>query len=150
MPDIPVDVRTKDYVTDQGFAARSLRLFVTIEIGSVRPLCFLDNGAPFSFVSFDVAQKIPWTLLGTAFQGKAASMDWQGIPCSFGETNIDLLDPQGTIRVAGLRLVGKFAKVQHSLLRNHVILGMSFLVDNSIDFVSRNRSGSVSAVLSVP
>lgn len=36
---------------DLGTAVRSLRAFVTIEIGSVRPLCFLDTGAPFSIVS---------------------------------------------------------------------------------------------------
>ena len=33
MPDFPVDVRAKDYVTDQGILARSLRVFVDIQIG---------------------------------------------------------------------------------------------------------------------
>lgn len=47
MPEIALDFRTRDYVTDLGTAVRSLRAFVTIKIGSVRLLCFLDTGAPF-------------------------------------------------------------------------------------------------------
>src|SRR5467141_1537593 len=81
MPDISVDFRTKDYVTEQGTAVRSLRPFVAIQIGSLRPLCFLDTGAPFNIVSFSVAQQIRWKLLGTQllFQGKPVPLEWQGI-----------------------------------------------------------------------
>jgi hypothetical protein len=52
MPDIPLDFRAKDFVTDLGTAVRSWRAFLTIEIGAIRPLCFFDTGAPFSIVSY--------------------------------------------------------------------------------------------------
>jgi hypothetical protein len=61
MPDISVDFRTKDYVTEQGTAVRSLRPFVAIQIGSLRPLCFLDTGAPFNIVSLLATHTAPLT-----------------------------------------------------------------------------------------
>lgn len=152
MPDFPVDVRAKDYATEQGISARSLRPFAVIEAGPVRPACFVDTGAPFSIVSFSVARRIRWQPLGSAFvaQGISSPIDWQGIPCDFGETIITLHDPATATRSRSLRLVGKFARTRHPALEGFVILGMNFLADNSIEFVLRGVLGSASGVLSVP
>lgn len=152
MPEIALDFRARDYVTDLGTAVRSLRAFVTIEIGSVRPLCFLDTGAPFSIVSHSVAQRIAWRLLGNALfhQGKPAPLDWQRVPCDFGETDLVVLDPFGTSRTAACRLVGKFAKARHPVLENYVLLGMNFLLDNNLTLTLHGTPEMPQGLLSVP
>ena len=152
MSDFPVDVRAKNYVTEKGSFARSLRPFAVIEAGPVRPACFVDTGAPFSIVTVTVAQRIRWQPLGAAFvaQGISSPIDWQGIPCDFGETNITLHDPATATRSRPLRLAGKFARARHPVLEGFVILGMNFLADNSIDFVLHGVPGSASGMLSVP
>jgi len=151
MPDMPLDFRVKDYVTDLGTRLRSLRAFVTIEIGCLRPLCFLDTGAPFSIVSHSVAQQSAWKLRGNSLlnQGQVAPLDWQGIACDVGETSVVLVHPSGTWRTAACRLVGKFAKTRHPALENYVLLGMNFLTDNRIDFVLRNKPSGLTGFLSV-
>lgn len=152
MSDFPVDVRAKDFLTEQGIFARSLRLFVDIQVGLVRPPCFVDTGAPFSFVSFSVARQILWQPLGSTFvaQGQSSPIDWQGISCDFGETTAALLDPTTATRSRLVRLVAKFARAPHSVLQNYVILGLNFLSDNSIDFAIHGVPGFASALLSVP
>ena len=152
MPDIPLEFRVKDYLTDQGIAVRSLRPFVTIQIGSVRPMCFLDTGAPFNIVSSSIARQIRWKVLGTKllFQGKPVALDWQGVPCDFGETSAILLDPLGKVRSSPCRLAGKFAKARHPTLENYVLLGMNFLADNDVKLVTSSVQGALSGVVSVP
>ncbi len=152
MPDIPLDFRAKDYVTDLGTAVRSLRAFVTIQIGPLRPLCFLDTGAPFSIVSYAVAQQIRWKRLGSSLfhQGKPVPLDWQGIPCDFGEAEIVLIHPSGNERTAVCRLIGKFAKARHPALENYVLLGMNFLPDNNINLTLRSTPGALQGLLSIP
>ncbi len=152
MPDFPVNVRAKDYVTERGFTARSLRLYVTVQIGSVNPPSFVDTGAPFSFASFSVARQIRWQLLGSTFValGRPSPIDWQSIPCDLGETTITLHDPTTASQSRPVRLIGKFARARHSVLPNSVVLGMNFVTDNSIDFVLHGVPGSASGVLSVP
>lgn len=152
MPDIPLDFRARDYVTDLGTAVRSLRAFVTIEIGSLRPLCFLDTGAPFSIVSYSVARQIRWKLLGSElfYERKPVPLDWQGILCDFGETEIVFVAPFENLRTAACRLVGKFAKARHPVLENYVLLGMNFLPDNDIDLLLRSTPEGLNGLLSVP
>jgi hypothetical protein len=115
-------------------------------------MCFLDTGAPFNIVSSSVARQIRWKVLGTKllFQDKPAPLDWQGVPCDFGETSVILLDPSGNLRSSACRLAGKFAKARHPSLENYVLLGMNFLAHNGANLVTRNVQGSLSGLLSVP
>lgn len=152
MPSISLDFRTRDYVTDFGVRLRSVRPFVGAQLGSVRPLCFVDTGAPLSIVSFSVAQQIRWKLQGRqlTFQGSAVSLDWQGIPCELGEAMLVLQDRPHNLQTGPCKLIGKFAKSVHPSLEGYVILGMNFLKDNGIDLEIHARAAFFVGALLVP
>jgi hypothetical protein len=152
MPNVAIDIRMKDYVTDQGIIVRSHRAFVTVQIGSVWPLCFVDTGAPFNIVSSSLAGQIPWAHRGTALlsQGKPISLDWQRIPCELGDTDVVLVDNSTGVRTGPCRLNGKFALGVHPSLEKCLILGMNILVDNNADLVLRINQGTLTGHLAVP
>lgn len=144
MPDLPLEFREKQLTTEQNDRFWSCRPFVTVELGCLRPLCLIDTTAPFSIVSFSVAQHTKWTAMGQQLKlnGKPISLDWQGVPCQLGETEIYLIgQPKGTGRLGPFRLVGKFAQGPHPAFENHIILGMNFLADNNIALTIYGRSG---------
>ncbi len=155
MPDIPLDFREKHLTTDQNDELWSCRPFVVGEIGFLRPLCLIDTTAPFSIVSHSVAKHVKWTPLGSRakIDGKSVSLDWQGVPCQLGETEIYLLEqPKGTKRLGPFILTGKLAQAPHAAFENHVILGMNFLADNNIGLTIYGRSspGLLVGWLSLP
>jgi hypothetical protein len=152
MPDIPLQVLLKSFTTDRGLAVQSLRPSVRIEIEKLQPHCFFDSGAPFSIITWPLSQMVRWRLLGTSLssQGVVTSLDWYGISCRFGETEIVLRDVNGLSSWGPYLLRGKFAQARHPMLGFHVVLGMNFLADNGVDFELRNTATGLTGVFSVP
>jgi hypothetical protein len=152
MPDVPLQVFTKLFTTDQGLVVQSVRAFARVEIEQLQPHCFFDSGAPFSVVTWPLSQMVRWQLLGVSLssQGASASLDWYGIPCQFGEAEIMLRDLSGLNSWGPYVLRGKFAQARHPLLGFHIILGMNFLADNSVDFGLRNTPSGLTGNFSVP
>jgi hypothetical protein len=143
-PDFPIVEVWRDYVTDQARLARARYLRVTVDllnefgVGLQRDMR-IDTGAPFSIVPYSLwhLRQLSWQLLGTELYTQAGQLDltaltWQGVPCSFGELRIRLVD-EFQQRSRMLRLVAKLPIRPVALhAENIALLGCNFLVDNSL------------------
>jgi hypothetical protein len=93
---------------------------------------------------------LSWQLLGTEFYTRQGQLDrqalsWLGVPCSFGELKIRLVD-EFSQRSRFLRLVAKLpTQPVTSHMERVALLGCNFLVDNSlrmtIDPAGRTNAG---------
>ena len=164
MPDIPLNFRTIDYVTDLGIAVRAMRAFVDVEFPTQAGTtvdfdCFVDIGAPFSVIPFSLwhDRKIRWkrlgsvlTLAGTPSRPVPDALLWQGSSCELGETQVYLIDPVARIQTGPHRVMGKF--VQQRLradLEFAAILGVNFEIENNIRLVLPGAAGDATGYLSV-
>lgn len=144
LPNIPIQEKRKDYMTDQGRLARACRLVVGIEFfnrvhGPIQRDAVLDTGAAFSVIPFSLwnGQNLSWTPLGSqmlTLQGQPDpdALNWLGVSCEFGVTNIALVDE--TSRASrSLRVLGKFVRSPlPPRFEKDVILGYGFLRDNAL------------------
>jgi hypothetical protein len=152
MHDIALYFRKRDYLTENNETLHAFRGFVRTRVDSLYPSSFVDTGAPWSVVSSSVAQRINWSRLATKIysQGKPTGLEWQGVPSEIGEITIRLIEPARGIVTRPLRLVAKFAKMQHPSLEGYVLLGLNFLAGNGIGLNMRGLGGELTGVLSVP
>jgi hypothetical protein len=121
MPDISLDLRAVDYVTEQNLGLRAWRAFARVRFVAqngllVRFPAFVDPGAPFSVIPYSLwhGRRIRWAALGTHLMraGKPVpeGLLWQGVRCELGTTEIHLLDLDAGIRTGPHRVVAKFAR----------------------------------------
>ena len=162
MPDISLDLRGIDYVTDQNVTVRAWRAFVRVRfVGRngllVRFQAFVDPGAPFSVIPYSLwhGRRIRWAALGTqlmrAGRPAAEGLLWQGVRCDLGTTDIHLLDLDAGIRTGPHRVVAKFARQRlPPAIENSAILGMSFLADNDIRLVLDGHGAGTTGYLGLP
>ncbi len=131
---IPLAVRVRTIVAGAGGPYLAARLDLDILYGVQTPVCFLDTGAPFSVITADVAQTSPWIPIPGPYlnaAGQAVSLDWDGIPCIFGEASLALFHPNNRGIYRRCRLVGKFAQQPHPRISNQILLGLNFFTDNA-------------------
>src|SRR5205807_6415542 len=94
----------------------------------------IDSGAPFSVVPYTLwhQHRLSWQLLGTELYTPGGQLDcealtWLGVPCSFGELKIRLVD-EFRHRSRFLRLVAKLpVQPVASHLERVALLGCNFL-----------------------
>ncbi len=162
MPDISLDLRAVDYVTEQNVALRAWRAFARVRFVAqngllVRFPAFVDPGAPFSVVPYSLwhGRRIQWVALGTHLMraGKPVpeGLLWQGVRCDLGTTEIHLLDLDAGIRTGPHRVVAKSARRRlPPAIENSAILGMSFLADNDFRLVLDGNAAGVVGYLALP
>jgi len=162
MPDISLDLRGIDYVTDQNVTVRAWRAFARVRfVGRngllVRFQAFVDPGAPFSVLPDSLwhGRRIRWAALGTqllrAGRPAAEALLWQGVRCDLGTTDIHLLDLDAGIRTGPHRVVAKFARQRlPPAVESSAILGLSFLADNAIQLVLDGLGAGTTGYLAVP
>jgi hypothetical protein len=162
MPDIPLEVRALDFITNQSVPVRAWRAFVEARFiaANGRPTrfqTFVDPGAPFGMVPHSLwhSRRLRWTPLGTQLirAGKPVpgALSWQGVPCDLGATELYLIDLDSGIRTGPHQLVAKFPRRRlPPAAENAAILGMNFLADNDIRLVLESNHGAVSGYLAVP
>lgn len=119
MPDIPLDFRAIEYVTDLGVAVRAMRAFVDVEFPTQADTtvdfdCFVDIGAPFSVIPYSLwhDRSIRWrrlgsvlTLAGTPSRPVPDALLWQGASCELGETEVYLIDPVARLQTGPHRVL---------------------------------------------
>ena len=165
MPDIFLDLRHIDYVSDQNAPVSAWRgyadiLFTTATGALASFSCIVDSGAPFSVLPFSLWPSyggVQWNPLGQQLtrQGKPVpdALKWQDVDCSLGATYVHLVDPQtGTKTNRPFLVVAKFA-IQRSLqphLELAAVLGMNFLVDNGLRLALDGTGTNLVGYLSVP
>ena len=131
-------------MTDQGRLARICRLLVQMELfdrvrGRIRRDAILDTGAPFSVFPFSLwnGQNLSWTPLGSQIltvQGQPVpdALNWLGISCDLGVTQIALVDDTNR-PTRFLRTIAKFVRAPLPVrFEKATILGYSFLLDNAL------------------
>lgn len=165
MPDIALDFRTVQYVTDLGIAVSAMRAFVGVEFPTqtgttVDYDCFVDIGAPFSVLPYSLwhDRRVQWrklgsilTLVGSSPRPVPDALEWQGAPCDLGETEVYLIDTVSRVQTGPHRVVGKFVRQRmRSDLEFAAILGVNFEIDNNIQLVLPGPAGGASGHLSVP
>ena len=162
MPDIPLEIRALDFVTNQNVAVRACRAFVRVRFSAqngrlIRFQTFVDPGAPFGVIPYSLwhSRRLRWTPLGTQLlrAGKPVpgALSWQGVPCDLGTTDLYLIDLDSGIRSGPHRLVAKFARRRVApTAENAAILGMNFLADTDIRLVLEGSQGAVTGYLAVP
>lgn len=162
MPDIALDVRTIEFVTDLQVTVWARRAFVEARFDAQNgpPTAFdtfVDLGAPFGMVPYSLwhSRRLRWTPLGTQLirAGKPVpgALSWQGVPCELGETDLYLIDLDSGIRTGPHRLVAKFPRRRlPPAAENAAILGMNFLADNDIRLMLAGSHGAVSGYLAMP
>lgn len=162
MPDICLDLRGVEYVTDQNVTVRAWRAFLRVRFVArngllVRFQAFIDPGAPFSVIPYSLwhGRRIRWEALGTRLMsaGRPApgGLLWQGVRCDLGTTDVHLLDLEAGIRTGPHRVVAKFPRQRlPPAIENSAILGMSFLADNDIRRVLEGHAAGVAGYLSLP
>ena len=161
MPDIPLEVRALDFVTNQNVAVWARRAYVRVRFLAqngrrIRFETFVDPGAPFGVIPYSLwhSRRLRWTPLGTQLlrEGKPVpgALSWQGVPCDLGATDLYLIDLDSGIRTGPHRLVAKFARRPVTpAAENAAILGMNFLADNDIRLVLEGSHGAVTGCLGV-
>jgi hypothetical protein len=146
MPDIFLDLRRIDYVSEQNAPVSAWRayaetLFTTSTSARASFSCIVDTGAPFSVLPFSLWQtyNVQWSPLGKQLtcQGKPAQgvLKWQDVECSLGATYVELIDLRTGMKVSRpFLVVAKFAsqRSQHPRLELAAVLGMNFLTDNNL------------------
>ena len=164
MPDIFLDPRRIDFVSDQNAAVSAWRayadvLFTTATGALASFSCIVDTGAPFSVLPFTLWQtyNVQWNPLGQQLtrQGKPVpdALKWRDVDCSLGNTDIQLIDPRtGTKTSRSFLVVAKFAsrRSQHPRLELAAVLGMNFLVDNGLRLELEGTGADLVGYLSVP
>ncbi len=164
MPDIFLDLRRIDFVSDQKAAVSAWRayadvLFTTATGALASFSCIVDSGAPFSVLPFSLWQSysVQWNPLGQQLsrQGKPVpdALKWQDVDCSLGVTHVHLSDPRtGTRTSHPFLVVAKFAsqRSQHSQLELVAVLGMNFLADNNLRLELDGTGADLAGYLSVP
>jgi hypothetical protein len=162
VPDISLDLRAIEFVTEHNVRVFAWRAFVDVEFAvgrdqNTRFECFVDPGAPFSVIPFSLwhDRNLQWSRLGSQISrvsgASASPLSWQGAPCVLGEVSIQLQDkPSG--RITGPhRVVAKFPRTRlPTSSENATILGMNFLADNDIRLTIDSNDGQLSGFLSVP
>lgn len=165
MPDIFLDLRHNDFVSDQHVAVRAWRayaevLFTTATGALANFSCIVDSGAPFSVVPFSLWQSynVQWNPLGKQLSRQGGSpapttLKWQDVDCSLGVTQVHLSDPRtGTRTSQPYIVVAKFAsqRSQHSHLELFAVLGMNFLKDNGLRLQLDGTGADLDGYLTVP
>lgn len=162
MPDIPLEVRSLEFVTNQNVAVKAWRAFVESRfVGQagqlVRFQTFVDPGAPFSVIPHSLwhSRRLRWTPLGTQLirAGKPVpgALAWQGIPCDLGTSEVFLVDLDSGIRTGPHQLVAKLPRRRlPPAAESSAILGMNFLADNDIRLVLEGGNGIVAGYLAIP
>src|SRR4051794_30866638 len=110
MVDISLSVVTAEYDSDRGFLVRAHRILAetvfTSRSGVQVPYgCILDTGAPFSVIPFSLwnVHGIPYAPRGDrlrrrAQQAPTEALQWQGVSCELGETEVSLIDHQRKVQ----------------------------------------------------
>jgi len=165
MPDISLDLRRTDFVSDQNAPASAWRahaevLFTTATGALASFSCLVDTGAPFSVLPFSLWQSynVQWNPLGQRLTRQGGSpapgaLKWQDVDCSLGATYVQLIDPQtGTKASRPFLVVAKFAsqRSQHPHLELAAVLGMNFLADNGLRLELDGTGADLVGHLSVP
>jgi hypothetical protein len=164
MPDIFLDLRRIDYVSDlnapvSAWRAHAEVLFITATGALATFSCIVDTGAPFSVLPFSLWQSynVQWNSLGQRLihqGGRPApkALKWQDVDCSLGVTHVHLSDPRtGTKTSHPFLVVAKFAsqRSQHSQLESFAVLGMNFLADNNLRLELDGTGADLAGYLSV-
>ena len=163
MPDLFLDLRRIDYVSDQNVAVSAWRayaeaLFVTPGGVLVPFSCIVDPGAPFSVLPYSLwhDRNLQWTSLGQQLTRQGGQipepLEWQGIACALGETAVHLLDLQTRVQAGPLLVVAKLARqrLPQASRETIALLGMNFLTDNLLRLVLDGTGGALVGYLSVP
>src|SRR5205807_3720349 len=99
IPHFPIEEVRQDLMTDAGRLARTCHLKVRVEwltvSGTLRGEVRLDTGAPFSIVPYSLwhDNDLSWQILGQRLLNLGGAplpgtLNWQGIPCVFGEAQV--------------------------------------------------------------
>jgi hypothetical protein len=163
MPDISLELRRINYLSDQNVAVSAWRayaaaLFITPTGAPVSFSCILDPGAPLSVLPFSLwhDRNLKWTPLGQQLirQGAQAPerLEWQGVPCSLGDTSVHLIDLPTGVQTGPFLVVAKFVsqRLPHTPLEMIALLGMNFLTDNQLRLVLDGTGRDLVGSLSVP
>lgn len=143
---LPIEFLSAEFRTDHGdtllvYRPVVMARFPTERGHTILRRCVVDTGAPLSVVPYEIwrARDLKWAPLSARLHGSggSASLTWQGVPCTLGETQIEL---------EGLRpFVAKFC-LQRTVPCD-VILGLNFLVDNDLELSLAAVGGSLSGTL---
>ena len=163
MPDIFLDLRHIDYVSDQNVSVSAWRAYAeALFAAQGGPLvsfsCVVDPGAPFSVLPFSLwhDRNLPWTPLGHQLTRQGGqvpeALEWQGVACDLGETSVHLIDLQAGIQAGPFLVVAKFPRqrLPRANLETIALLGMNFLTDNLLRLVLDGTKGVLVGHLSVP
>jgi hypothetical protein len=164
MPDIFLDLRRIDYVSDQNTSVSAWRayaetLFTTTTSARASFSCIVDTGAPFSVLPFSLWQSynVQWSPLGQQLscQGRPAHgvLKWQDVDCSLGATYVQLIDQQTGMKASRpFLVVAKFAsqRSQHPHLELAAVLGMNFLTDNKLRLELEGTGVDLVGYFSIP
>jgi len=165
MPDIFLDLRHIDYISDQNVPVAAWRahaevLFTTATGALANFSCIVDSGAPFSVLPFSLWQSynVQWNRIGKQLSRQGGgpapgALKWQDVDCSLGVTHVHLSDPQtGTRTSSPFLVVAKFGgqPSKHSHLEMFAVLGMNFLADNNLRLELDGTGVDLAGYLSVP
>jgi hypothetical protein len=165
MPDIFLDLRRIDYLSDQNVPVAAWRayaevLFTTATGALANFSCIVDSGAPFSVVPFSLwhGYDVKWNCIGKQLSPQgggpvAGALKWQDVDCSLGVTHVHLSDPKtGTRTSSPFLVVAKFASQpsKYTQLETFAVLGMNFLADNNLRLVLDGTGADLAGYLSVP
>ncbi len=163
MPDVSLDLRRIDFVSDQNVAVSAWRayaeaLFITPTGTQVSYSCIVDPGAPFSVLPFSLWHdcNLHWSQLGQQLirQGgqTAEPLKWQDVDCSLGDTSVYLIDRQTGLQAGPFLVIAKFAsqRLPHAHLEMVAVLGMNFLTDNDLRFTLAGTGGNLTGHFSIP
>jgi hypothetical protein len=110
--------------------------------------CFIDTGAAVSVVSLPFKDLMRGRQVVT-FQPELRN--WNGYPCEFGETTIQLHDEARRILSPPLALVGKFLRTPVPFHNDRfIILGMNFLMDNAARLEIAGQPWNLAGFLEMP
>jgi len=163
MPDIFLDVRRIDYLSEQNVAVSAWRtcadaLFST-RVGGMLPYsCIVDSGAPFSILPYSLwhGRNLSWTPRGRRLTRRGGQLGnplkWQGEDCSLGDTTMSLIDRKTSLQTGPFLLVAKFVdrRLPDPGLETIAVLGMNFLVDNDLRLVLEGTGGDLNGYIAIP
>jgi hypothetical protein len=163
MPDISLDVRLTDLVSDLSAPVCAWRTFVQARFRDVAGndvafSCAVDSGAPFSVIPYSLwhDRNLQWQALGSQLlrNGKVVpnALDWLGVSCQLGTTRVHLADPGRGTKAGPLLVVGKFAQARQARTEYEVtaILGLNFLTDNFGRLAFDAAGGQLAGSFSLP
>src|SRR5262245_5288113 len=158
MTSIALQFLTLAFVTDQNLPVPARRAFVRARYPG--PLgapvlydTFIDTGAPYSIIPFQLAAQIRWNQVGTRtiLSGRSRPIEWQGLPCVMGELQVVLEDPQTRVLTGSPRILAKIATLlAPPHLEKAAILGLNFLSDNSLRMELEGTPAAVTGRLWFP